>query len=49
MKSLVVGEDNKNYEEICSTDKKNISRLSAIVRLGGQDTLVARFCGNETF
>ncbi len=29
MKSLVVGEDNKNYGEICSTDKKNISRLSA--------------------
>ena len=29
MKSLVVGEDNKNYREICLTDKKNISRLSA--------------------
>ncbi len=25
----MVGEDNKNYGEICSTDKKNISRLSA--------------------
>ncbi len=30
MKSLVVGEDNKNYGEIRSTDKKNISRLSAV-------------------
>ncbi len=29
MKSLVVGEDNKNYGEICSTDKNNISRLRA--------------------
>ncbi len=29
MKSLVVGEDNKNYGEMCSTDKKNISGLSA--------------------
>ncbi len=29
MKSLVVGEDNKNYGEICLTDKRNISRLSA--------------------
>ncbi len=29
MKSLVVGEDNKNYGEIRSNDKKNISRLSA--------------------
>ena len=29
MKSLVVGEENKNYGEICSTDKKNISRLNA--------------------
>ncbi len=29
MKSLVVGGDNKNYGEIHSTGKKNISRLSA--------------------
>ncbi len=29
MKSLVVGEDNKNYGEIRSTDKKNTSHLSA--------------------
>ncbi len=31
MKSLVIGEDNKNYGAIRSTDKKNISHLSAAV------------------
>ena len=29
MKSLLVGEDSKKYGEICSTDKQNISHLSA--------------------